>query len=89
MTKEFKVASVSLYYNNFGLRGMILIARDGESWEVAANDINVKQPRTVLKVPYLHRPTWAGLGFEIPNRLRPDAPPEIVKEVWENTEFVY
>ena len=68
---------------------MILIARDGEAWEVAANDINVKPPGTVLKVSYLHRPTWAGLGFETPERLCPDATPELVKEVWENNAFIY
>ncbi len=82
MIKQFKVAAVSESCNSFGLRGMLLIARDGEAWEVGANSLNVKPEGAVLKVPYLNRATWSEFGFEIPHRIEPDAPPELVEDVW-------
>lgn len=81
MIKRFKVAAVSEGRNSFGLRGMVLVARDGEAWQVGANDLNLKPIGTMLQVPYLNQPTWAEFGFEIPSRYS-DAPPEVVEEVW-------
>jgi len=40
--KQFKVVSRSQNTNSFGLYGLILVARDGEAWEVGANHLNVK-----------------------------------------------
>ena len=80
--KEFIVASVSSNTNSFGLRGMVLVARDGEAWQVGANDINVKKKGEVLRIP--GRKTarnFAALGFEIPERLK-DAPPGVLTEIW-------
>lgn len=80
--KEFKVASVSSNRNSFGLRGMILVARDGEAWQVAANNLNEKKKGTVLRVPtFGGKADFSHLEFEVPERLS-DAPPGVVKEVW-------
>lgn len=77
-SKAFKVAAVSSNMNSFGLTGMILVARDGEAWQVGANSINVKRQGSVLKVKGRN---FAALGFEIPERL-PPAPRKAVAEVW-------
>ena len=41
--KTFRLYECSMNRNSFGLRGAILVARDGEAWEVGANDINCPQ----------------------------------------------
>jgi len=80
--KEFKVASVSENRNSFGLRGMILVARDGEAWQVAANNLNEKKKGEILKVPsFGGKVDFSYLEFEIPERVV-DAPPGVVEEVW-------
>lgn len=63
---------------------MILIAADGEAWQVGANELCVKPKGSTIAVP-LHRHThkFARLGFEIPEKL-PDAPPAVVEEVLNN-----
>jgi hypothetical protein len=82
-TKSFKVASVSSNRNSFGLTGLILIARDGEAWEVGANYLNVKAKGEVISVPIggRHGRHFDCLGFEIPTPL-PHAPEGVVAEVW-------
>lgn len=82
-TKAFKVASVSDNTNSFGLTGMILIAADGEAYEVGASYLHVKKKGDVVQVPVVGKAgrNFASLGFEIPRRL-PDAPPGVVEEVW-------
>ena len=77
--KEYKVVTVSSNTNSFGLYGMILIARDGECWEVAANSINVKPKGTVLTVQGDH---WEAFGFEIPTRRTPNAPQDAIAQIW-------
>jgi hypothetical protein len=82
VVKVFKVVSVSGNRNSFGLKGMILIAPDGETWEVAASEINCKTQGECVRVPVVGRiRTFAALGFEIPKRL-PDAPADVVAAVW-------
>ena len=80
MIKQFKVATVSKNTNSFGLHGMILMALDGEAWEVAANSINKKPAGTILNI---NPNSFASLGFEIPHQL-PNAPDSVVNEVWGN-----
>ena len=81
--KVFKVATLSSNRNSFGLRGMILIARDGEAWEVATNDLNAKPKGTLFVVATDNENRdWSKYGFEIPRRLKPDAPAGVVKEIW-------
>lgn len=84
--KAFKVASVSSNTNSFGLTGMILVARDGEAWQVGASSLYVKVKGSIIKVPTVGTSrTFASLGFEIPEQL-PDAPPGVVAEVWNTKE---
>lgn len=81
---KLKVVSVSSNHNSFGLRGMILISDNGQGWEAAANDLNVKAKGDVVNVRTLDNgePDFSGLGFEIPHRLNPDPPAKLMKEVW-------
>lgn len=73
---RFRVASVSSNTNSFGLRGHVLIAEDGQAFEVARStpwfkgQIIVADPRN-----------WAALGCEIPRELA-KAPAAVVAEVW-------
>lgn len=73
--KLFKVVSVSKNVNSFGLRGHVLVARNGEAWEVGANHLNSKK---IGEVVSLH---GSFSDFEIPRRL-PTAPKNVVDEVW-------
>ena len=83
--KHFIVVTVSKNTNSFGLRGMILMARDGEAWQVGANHLNVKKKGDLVRVPASAGPvreaSWVALGYEIPERLR-KAPPRVAAEVW-------
>lgn len=75
--KEFKVVSVSQNTNSFGLYGMILVARDGEAWQVAANYLNKKEKGKV----FIAREDFYGMGFEIPERL-PSPPAEALAKIF-------
>ncbi len=77
---SFKVASVSSNRNSFGLFGMILVAQDGEAWEVAANDVYVLKKGDHVLVS--DDRDWSAHGYEIPRQLKPDAPPAVVRQVW-------
>ena len=81
---ELRVVAVSTNHNSFGLRAVVFVARDGQAFEVAADDLHLPRVGDVLAVPT--RPglglDWGGLGFELPRRLEPDPPPEVVREVW-------
>lgn len=86
-TKAFKVASVSDNTNSFGLTGMILIAADGEAYEVGASYLRVRKKGDVVLVPVVGKAgrNFASLGFEIPRKL-PDAPAGVVEEVWNHKQ---
>lgn len=79
MTKEFKVLTISGNTNAFGLRGVVMIAKDGEAWQVGSNDLNLPEKGQVIRIT---DDNFAIHGFEIPERLSPKAPPEVVDEVW-------
>ena len=85
--KTFRVLEVSMNRNSFGLRGVILVARDGEAREIASNDVNlpikgrdytVFIPANPLE-PEAHyvTGTFSGYGWALPRRL-PTAPAEAV-----------
>ena len=82
--KSFKVVAVSTNHNSFGLRGVVLVARDGQAFEIGSNDLHLPRQGDVLGVPT--EPglglDWGRLGFEIPRELDPPAPPEVVRRVW-------
>ena len=85
--KSFKVVAISGNRNSFGLKGVVLVARDGQAFEVGSNDPHLPKEGDVLEVPT--KPgiglDWGGLGFEIPRKLNQPAPPEVVRQVWGHT----
>jgi predicted RNA binding protein YcfA (HicA-like mRNA interferase family) len=85
--KRFKIAARSSNLGAFGHRGFVLIAANGEAWEVMRTDGSF--PRwergNVVTVPTrpgddgpLH---WPSVSVECPRKL-PDAPPEVIRETW-------
>ncbi len=85
-TKPFRVLSVSANPNSFGLHGHILIAQDGDAYEVgrAIGAWLTPWPKgTDVKVPIDPNGvlTWAGLGVEIPRQL-PPAPAAVLSKVF-------
>ena len=85
-----KVVAISDNTNAFGLRGHILIARDGAAFEGGLNhlhnltvgqtiNLDVKTDLPLDKFPALT--AMAGYGFEIPRKFK-TAPPALLKEVW-------
>ena len=82
-SKQFKVASVSSNLNSFGLRGHVLVAEDGEAWQVGITAQFAKKQGEEVKVHYGDggQLDWAWFGAEIPERL-PDAPRNVVNEIW-------
>ena len=80
--KRFKVAAVSSNANSFGLKGVVVIAKNGEAFEVGANTLSMPKEGQVLGVPVEGGSlNWARLGFEIPRELE-RAPRKVVKQVW-------
>ncbi len=89
LPKQFKVVSFSDNPNSFGLHGHVLVARDGEAWEVARcrcsppedawqmHQIITAQPDASSRGDW----QWAALGCEIPNRL-PKPPAPLLAEIW-------
>ncbi len=84
MTKTFRVASVSENANSFGLTGMYLMDKNGETWQVGANHLNVEKKGTDVSVNCSAEgyPDWASKGYEIPERLPQDAPQNVVDEIF-------
>lgn len=81
--KEFKVVTVSKNTNSFGLYGVIVMARDGEAWELGKSYFNLpKKSATVLVPVQPFGLDWNVLGFEIPRKLM-RAPKRVAKQVWE------
>jgi hypothetical protein len=88
INKRFKVVSVSSNQNSFGLAGVILLALDGEAWEVGANHLDkpvkgaeIWASLTVNEAGERLGITWAGKSFEIPRQL-PKAPQAVILEAW-------
>lgn len=81
--KAFKVASVSSNRNSFGLQGVILIAKDGEAYEVGASYHHAVMKGDIVLVPTTDELilNFAQIGFEIPRQLS-NAPADVVAEVW-------
>lgn len=84
--KAFKVVSVSKNPNNFGLHGHVLVAQDGEAWEVgrsrgAWNDPWDQGATIHIGLDKNGRPNWSKMSVEIPRQL-PTAPPDVVSEIW-------
>lgn len=82
--KIFRVLEISGTVNSFGLRGVILVAKDGEAWEIASNDLNLPIKGKSYGVRYYPgeaHPIFAAFWWEMP-RLLPPAPAEVVAYAW-------
>ena len=87
--KSFKVAAVSSNRNSFGLRSMVVVARDGEAYRVLSNDLHIKREGDALLVEQRDgRWNFGALGYEVPERLQPNASADVVKEIWKSREEV-
>lgn len=85
-TKTFVVAAISTKPNSFGLHGIVLVAKDGEAWEVG--HCQSSPPESAWKKGQLldfpldyssgGEPQFAGRGCEIPRRLI-QCPANVVK----------
>jgi len=91
--KEFKVVSVSSNTNSFGLYGVIMIARDGEAMEIAVGNLYKPKIGDILIKDIilagngkLISYTFRGISYELPRNL-PEAPKEVVREVWETSKL--
>jgi len=86
-SKAFKVASVSSNIGSFGHRGVILIARDGEAWEIG---ISASPPTKQLvkgQIVNIRFGGWGGgivleSGWEVPRKLTPNASQGVIAEIW-------
>ena len=85
-TKQFKVAAVSDNTNSFGLYGVVLVARDGQAFEVGKSGYGstpVWPCGTVLTLEVQDgNINFAAHGIEIPRQL-PAAPPRHIKALWD------
>lgn len=87
-TRRFCVAAISIDTNSFGLAGHVLIANDGEAWEVGRHLCGTGREAWVqgsfvdLTCDDEGRPFWHLHGVEIPRKL-PNAPGPVVREVWD------
>ena len=79
--RKFRVFRRSNNLNSFGLRGLWVMDRDGNCWEVAANHLNDKQlgEYYTLEIDGRGSPTFANL--ELP-RQKPKAPTEVADIIW-------
>ncbi len=81
-TKAFKVAAISSNRNGFGLRGVVILAKDGTAWEFGSSDYHLPTRFSTIRLPEDEDgSSFALLGWEIPEKL-PKAPRKVVREVW-------
>lgn len=85
-TRDYKVVSVSSNTNSFGLRGVVLMSRQGDAWEIGASSHGsraVPSQGSIVSVPVDHSglPDFSAKGWEIPRRLG-KPPAKVVRAVW-------
>lgn len=84
MEKLFKVAAVSSNTNAFGLYSVIMIARDGQAYQVYTNMYNKPEQGQILKAGMNKSDKLAhviSMNYEVPTELD-RAPAKVAKEVW-------
>lgn len=87
-TKEFKVFGVSSNTNSFGLTGVIIVAKDGETWEGGVSQLHVPKKGDTIKLVYtevaqgqLAKYPQFPSGWEIPERHK-DAPAVVLQQLF-------
>lgn len=85
LTKEFIVAAVSKNTNSFGLKQMVLIARDGSAFTGCFNSVNVRQQgESILGEEYFlggKRINTTFRGGELIHEID-DAPKKLIRELF-------
>lgn len=84
--RTYRVAAVSSNRNSFGLRGHILMAETGETWEVLRSDYTGHRrwrdgEDIAVRLDTYGQPQWHRRAVECPRRL-PAPPAEVVRELW-------
>ena len=79
--KGFKVAAVSDNTNSFGLKQMILVAKDGEVYKTCASFLYLKNVGDILTMK-----DGMFKGCELTEKSN-IAPKEIINEVWNLTVY--
>jgi hypothetical protein len=83
--KLFKVVATSKNLNSFGMRGAVVIARDGSAWELMCSNAPSREAlkdQVFAAVAGMWRaPSHLVTGVECPRRLS-DAPRALRQEVW-------
>lgn len=86
-TRLYRVFRISENTNSFGLHGVWIMRRNGETWELGMSHLNMEKVRkgAIMKVAQFHKPnsvpdltSWG----EIPRRIKPDPPQEVINEIW-------
>jgi len=86
VNKEFKVVAVSENTNSFGLKEMIMVAKDGTAYKGCFNSLNIKtKGETIIGVSSINDNgellNTVFSGGELVNPLLSPSL-EIVKEIW-------
>ena len=83
-TKLFKIAAISSNANAFCLYGHILVALDGETWEVCRAKgewLDTWNVGTIIEANPNGQFAWANHSVEIPHQ-KDNAPAKVVRELW-------
>lgn len=87
--REFVVAALSDGTNSFGLRGHVVVDRQGRTYEMGRTDscsLHLGERFAVEVGPESWpRPQFERMGFELVRQL-PDMPPQLVERVWRQKE---
>lgn len=78
--KAFKVAAISTNTNSFGLHNVVLVAKDGEAWQVKASGFNVPKQGQIFQFEQTVGELIAQ-GWELPEKIS-NAPASVLAEVW-------
>jgi len=85
-TKAFKLVSASANTGPFGHTGYIVVARDGDGWEVeriigSGNPTWTKGDIIIVPLDLNGRPQWERLSCEVTRPLA-QCPPDLLKKWW-------
>lgn len=87
---QFTVVSISDNANNFGLRGVIIMDREGHTFEIGVNSLYLPEKGKVLvgetNLKGNELTKINGISYEIP-RYKGVAPADVIREVWKTEKY--